>query len=396
MKLTWTLVENPIADADTPLIADLSRHQLTSASFRTSAQGGFADGQIGFGEVSERFIVNALDHWLARGVVATDGGGISAYEGYVAEIHATLNNQRIVRSIDTFANRVFLEYRYGGGACPKGQLCKGRAVAYESDISSSSTVTEWGIKEEWLDYSGKGALTSALATEAAQIRLRRTLRAKDYTHTLGATEKTSNNLSLVLWGYYTTTQWRKTNVPVRTATDVGTIVAHSISPTTYGNKAPLLSTDHSQVGTIGVTRKWSTDSRPVWLMDYIQGVIAEGDADGREIQFQVWDNRMPFLVSRSNQPRYFIRHDDPRVWDANRRLVPLYLVRAGGFAVSENTPESVNPFSDILQRPRATFIEHTEYDDITETLTIPNGQQVISPERLLARARRILRRKSVD
>lgn len=375
-----------------PLIADFSRHQLTSASFRTTAQGGFADGQIGFGEVSERFITNALDSWLARGVIATDGGGISAYEGYVAEIHATLNNQTIVRSMDTFANKVFLDYRYGGGTCPKGTLCKGRATALESDIASSTTTTQWGIKEEWLDYSGRGTMASALATTAAQIRLKRTLRAKEYTHTLGNYQKTPNSLSLVLWGWYTTLQWRKQTIPIRKLLDVGAIVRRAIG-SGYGNKAPLLNTDHSQIATIGVTRTWNTDARPLWLMDFIQGAIADGDADARELQFQVWENRMPFLTQRSNQPRYFIRHDDTRVWDANRCLIPLYRVRAGGFAVSENTPESTNPFSEIWQRPRATFIDYTEYDDIQETLNIPYSEQVISPERLLARARRVLRAK---
>lgn len=393
MKLTWTLVENPVADSEMPLIADLSRHELTSASFRTTAQGGFADGQIGFGEVSERFIVNALDTWLARGVVATDGGGASAYEGYVAEIHATINNQTIVRSIDTFANRVFVEYKWGGGACPKGTLCKGRAVAYESDISSSNTVTQWGIKEEWIDYSGRGAMTSALATEVAQLRLKRTLRAKEYAHALGNKDNAPNSLSLVLWGWYTTLQWRKQSIPIRKLVDVAEIVRRSIGVQTYGNKAPLLNTERSQIADIGATRTWNTDARVIWLMDFIQGAIAEGDADGRELQFQVWDNRIPYLMQRSDQPRYFIRDDDTRVWDANRCLVPLYRVRAGGFAVAENTPESINPFSEIWQRPRATFIDHTEYDDIQETLHIPYSEQVVTPERLLARARRVLRKK---
>lgn len=390
MKLTWCLYENPVYDSTSPLVADLARHKLTGASFSTLAQGGFADGSLAFGEVSERFARNALENWLTKRVVATDGGGRIAYEGYVAQINATLNNTRMVRSIDPYANRLFVDYRYGGGSCPKGQTCKGRVQRNESNVAETITQTLYGIKEEWVDFSGYGVLTSGLATNIADIKLVGMLRARDYSFQISEPHKQPNELSLNLWGYYTTLQWRKQSRTFRKLTDIGTIVATAL---TSNSKAPFINGDQSQINTLSVTRKWNPEGRAMWLMDYIQGAIAEGDANGLQVEFQIWENRMPYLKSRSTAPRYFVRYDDMRVWDANRALIPPYMVRAGGFMISENMLESGIPFGDVTQRAHASYVERTTYDDIAEQLNVPHSGQLPTAERLLARARRLARRK---
>ena len=62
--------------------------------------------------------------------------------------------------------------------------------------------------------------------------------------------------------------------------------------------------------------------------------------------------------------------------------------------VSENQNETGNPLDDTMQRPRASFIDRAVYDDLTEKLSVPHSGDVITPERLLARARVVARKHS--
>ncbi len=389
-SLTWQVHTNPFFDATSPLLFDFEHTDLEAAAFSTLAQGGFGDGQLTVKEPSPDFIRNAVDTWMMKRVVATDGAGRVAYEGFVAEIDARLNHHAYVRSIDAFSNRVRVAYKYQGqGSCPKGASCSGTQVVNEADVGTSLTQTEWGIKEDSVDITGFGIVPAAVALGAGKTFLRQSLRAHTIDFQLGSDEPTDNSITLTLWGYYSTLQWRTQNRSFRTLTDIGTIVATALS---WRTGVQFISTDQSNIQTVGTTIRYNINAKKMPYQDYIQGAILNGDTNAKQLFFQILEDRKPYLFPRPAATRYVANYDDSRIWDKDHKVVPPYLVRAGSYILPETMNESLDPVVDILTRPHASFVNTTHYDDISGKLSIPPAEQVVSPERLFARARRNYRR----
>jgi len=392
MRLVWCIADNPINNSTSPTLFDLSHADLSASQFSTLSQGGFADGTVAINNPSEQMIQRAVDTWFGKRIYATDGGGNIAYEGLIAEVSATINHTQFNRSLDNFVNRVFCSYKYGGGTCPKGATCKGSAVSPNPLTDTSiigDTTTTIGIKEEWIDITGVGVRSSAFAQAAADQFLRRSVRSRTDSFQLGAksTER-ENSLTLVLWGFYATLRWRKQSHKFKKSTEIGQIVKTAL---TSNSKAPFLSSDQSQIKNTGRSIKYNVDGKAVWLQDYIQAVLIDGDSNAKELFFQVWEDRMPYLTSRPSLPRYYTRSDSPRIWDSDRKLIPAYMVRAGGIVVNESANESTDPISDDIQRSRASFLDKTTYDDLNEQLTMHTANDLFTTERLLARARQTAR-----
>jgi hypothetical protein len=324
MKLQWYLHTNPIYNTASPLVFDFSHVELTTAQFSTFAQGGFGQGALEIGKPSEHLVQDAIDNWLTKRVIAVDPSGYIAYEGYIAEITATLGFHSFVRSIDEFANRCRVQYKWGGYPCPKGTLCKGLLTVEESSLGISTTQTQYGIKEKWVDLSGQGKMASSLATAAGTRVLKGAIRSREFDFQLGVgQEPQAPSLRLALWGYYTTLQWRKTTYGINTPTEIATIVKNilSVRANVSGNVEtvnPFINTDQSQVDATGTTTIINKEKKPTFSQDLIQAAIVPGDTNAKALFFQIWEDRMPYLTARPSAPRYYTRYDDTRIWDSNR------------------------------------------------------------------------------
>ena len=104
MKLHWVAYENPVYSSASSFWFDFSGIGLKESRFTTIAQGGFGDASIEIQEPSEGLIADWFDNGLTKRVVAWDGAGNMAWEGYVAEIEGTVGSHRYVRSIDSYCN----------------------------------------------------------------------------------------------------------------------------------------------------------------------------------------------------------------------------------------------------------------------------------------------------
>lgn len=394
MKLNWMVHENPVYNTASPMVFDLSHVELSTASFSTIAQGGFGKGALEIAHPTERLISNAVDGWLTKRVIAVDNSGRIAYEGYIAEIDATLGYHQFTRSVDQFANRVWVDYKWAGGACPKGSTCKGRTHKDESDVAATTTQTQYGVKERWVDISGQGILTLSLANATAIVTIKGALHSRQNEYELGlGQERPANSLRLTLWGYYSTLQWRKTTYGNDTDIDISRFVKNTLSARINVNSItenvnPFINTDQSQIDSAGRNITLNKERKPTYPQDLISASLIEGDSSGKEMYFQIWEDRVPYLSTRPSVPRYYSRYDDNRMWDTNHGLIPAYMVRAGGFVVSENLPEITDPFEDAYQRSRTTFVDQTVWDDVHERLQIPKSNNLATVERMLARARR--------
>lgn len=405
-RLHWSLYQNPIYVSDSPLYLDLSEHyQLTQAQFSTYHIGGFGNGTLSIANPSVDDVRRAADEFLMKRVVATDGSGRIAYEGFVAEVDAVSGTHRYHRTMDGFANRLFAEYRYAGkhvtpirARCPRGAICKGRIQVNEGDVSTGTTQADLGIKEEWVDVRPNGILTPAIATVEGQSLIKEKLNSRAIDFNLDPNGEPQFSISLTLWGYWATLQFRKQTIYAKTNTEIKTIITNAL---TVGAKAQFLNTtDFSQMITTGTSVKFNTGSKPLWLQEYIQNLIANGDSSGKRLFFQIWENRRCFLITRPVVPRYQSINNEWRVFVRGRDagsgdgygVIPPHMVRAGGYIVAANADPSVDDYADVINRRYSSLIETTTYDDIAESLHIPAASEIeMSPERLLAAARKQLR-----
>lgn len=391
--LNWQLFNNPVYDATSAYFFDLNRTNITAASFSTIAQGGFGDANIEIDEPPARLIQMALDTFLMKRVAVFDGAGRMAYEGFIAEIDATLDNQRFIRSMDTFANRVYVNHKYKNGQgtpCAKGATCIGRQTVDEDDVATTQTQTEWGIKTATLDLNPQGHITIADATDVGELYLRSSLRASAVDFQQNVDEPQPNHISLGIWGYYATLQWNYQTRSYRTATEIATIVKGGLTAITVGgggltSSPQFISTDHSDIATTGRTIKYNIQRKWMTFMDYIQGALVEGNSDARRLFFQILENRRPYLFARPAAARYYVTNGLDRVWNEQHTVIPPYMMRAGGYIATENFNESFDPISDIRTRRHVSHVDRTFYDDMTGRLSIPPPENIISPERLLAR-----------
>ena len=391
-RLTWYLAANPVYDSSTAYIRDLSRLMPSQATFSTLADAGFADGTLQFDNVPTALLEEIYDNWLAKRVVAVDGAGNIAYEGFIAEIAINRGYHTYNQTIDALTNRVFVEYTYAGGTCPSGGTCYGRAQRNETDVDSTATTqTTIGIKEEWLDASSVGIISSTVANAIGDKRLLERIRQRSNSFTLGiGASPQAQSVTLSLLGYYATLQWRKQTVKYTVATALETIISGAL---TTGSKAQFIDTANYTYVTTSRSVQYNTSAQPQWISDYIQDVIAAGDSSGRRLCFQVWENRIPYLSNRGTSPKYFTASGDWRIFNAGRGSVPAYMVRAGGYILADDMRAAIEENTDVALRRRASFVEETQYDAINDTLTIPPPSEQVNIERLLARARKQVRRK---
>ena len=391
-KLTWYLHQNPVYNSASPFMRNLSALMPSSAQFSTLADGGFSDGTLTLDNVSRALLEEIWETWLVKRVIAVDGAGNVAYEGFISEIEATRGYHTYNQTVDALANRVFVEYTYAGGSCPSGGTCYGRVQRNETDVlSTAQTQTTIGIKEEWLDATGVGVITTTVANAIGDRRLRERMYQRSNSFTLGGgADSAGTSVTLTLCGYYGTLQWRKQTVKYQVATAIETIVSGAL---TTGSKAQFIDTANYTYDTTSRTVQYNTSATPQWISDYIQDVIAAGDSSGKRLFFQVWENRKPYLVKRSSSPKYYTRSNDFRIYDANRGVVAPYMVRAGGYISTDDLRADLDEQSDVALRRRASLIEETHYDAINDVLTIPPPSEQVSIERLLARARKQVRRK---
>ncbi len=406
MLLNWRLHTNPIVNAASPVLLDFSdtAMEFSQARFATFAQGGYGDAGLAFQNPSNESVRDAAENWLMRRVFATDAQGRSVYEGFVAGVRASMGHHIYLRSMEQFANVVVGTFQWAGsytgyGKCPKGKTCPGRQYAYETDVDAygeddpygankvGTTMDLLGIKEEWIQV-GTGKISPVQALVTAKVKLRELLRKRGVD--IDTAQVQPNHIELILWGYYSTLKWRKQTVGYKKYVEIADIVRACL---TAGNRAPFISTDRSNITDTGRTTLFNPSHEPMWLQDQIQQAIVEGDVDGKQLYFQIWDDRKPYLAARATTPRYFSRSDDDRLFDASRYPVPDYLIHAGGEIVAENMDTGIDRYQDVLSRPYRGRIERTEYDDLREKVSLPAPSDVqITDERLLARAHALLLR----
>lgn len=400
MKLSWRLFKNPIADSDSPLWLDLDHVELQVAKFSTFAQGGFGDGQLVIKNPSDNLIQDLIDNGLMKRVTATDGAGNIAYEGFIGEIHAIMNHQTLLRSMDDFANRVIVRYQYTGGNCSKGATCGGQSVRNEYDILGTDTQTQLGIKERWYNITRKGKTATSSALAMANIFLNAGLRAQSTQFQLGDGTDRPNAINLVLWGYYATLQWQAQKLKIRTDTEIANIVRSAMTTKTnpsalYTQPAQFINTDEDEnIEDTGVDIKFNREGNYMPLQDYIQSVIQEGNSNGYECSFQIWEERKPYLYARPSVAKYYSNYDHSLIYNNKRRPIPLYMVRAGGFVRYENLNETTDPIADIRKFKRAALVYATTYDDLKETLTITPPDELVTPDTATIRGMRQLKHKN--
>ncbi len=385
MRLRYDLFNNPIADTNSAFVLNLNKFAITQATIGSIADGGFGAATLTLEGIPQGTIEDALNGWIAKRVTATDGAGNVAYEGLITEIDVQTEYGDWQRILDPLANRVFISYSYAGSPCARGATCTGREQRNESNVDSTlNTQTTIGIKEEWLDATSSGVITAAQADKIGDDYIRSSVQTLkgSFSGGQGASPQTVQ-MTLTMVGYYATLQWRKQTATSAVAKDIASIVKGALN---VGSKAPFLNSDQTQITTVGRSIKYNTGATPTWVQDYIKDVTKGGDSSGNRLFFQVWQNRQPYLLSRSTAPRYFVKRGDPKIYNSSGAPMEPWLVRAGGYVQVQSLNAAIDEKSDVALKARASLIEQTTYDDIAGTLSIPPPQDVQTTDLLMSRA----------
>lgn len=391
-KLEWNLYANPIYNSTSPLERNLSRMGPTEATFSTSADGGFAGGTLAFENVSAGVLDLAFNDWIMKRVTATDSAGVVAYEGFVGEIEVSYGYHTYTRSMDPFFNRAWVVYSTSGSTCPGGGTCEKRLTVNETDIDSTyASQGVIGIKEEWIDY-GPDLTTSTLATRKGKQEMSKVLKPMFANLQLGrGASPAGNALTLTLYSAWATLGWRKTTAKAQVATAIHTLLGTGL---TSGTPAQyIVTSDLTRLDSTGQSITYNVDSTPLWLQDWILGALTGGDSAGRRLFFQIAAGRIPVLYSRKTAPAYFSRHGEWRVLNADRGVIPPYLVQAGGYIQADDLTANLDEPTDVIGRTRVSLIEETNYDAINDVLDIPPPSSLLDTRRLAARQYRRGRQK---
>lgn len=388
--LTWDLYANPIGVPSTPWERNLSRLNVTEATFGTIADGGFGQATLSFDKVSLGLMEEALNDWKMKRVVVSDSAGNIPYEGFIAEINATYGHHVYTWSIDPFFNRAIVVY----DTTVKGATVSKREFVNETDIDATySSQTSLGIKEEWLDYPF-GVTIATQANAYGKQRMKRVLKPLMSSLHLGTgSAMAENNLTLTIMGAYGTLLWRKTTAKATSATEIATLLATDLTSGTYAQY--LTTSDLTQLATTGRSVTYNTHSSPIRLQDWIHGLLTGGDNAGRRLFFQVGAGRIPVLYSRRTAPVYFSQGKDWRILNSDRGVIPTYMVAAGGYVQADDLTDNLDEPSDVIGRVRASLIEQTQYDALTDSLDIDPPADLTDTRRLLARYARQSRKRAL-
>lgn len=392
MKLAWRLYSNPVADPTSPLYLDLTGRRLpiTQARFSTLALGGYGDGSLTISNpgLSDALMQDALANWLTKRIVASDGSGFVAFEGYISEVHVQRGYHTYVKSVDPLANYVWIEHQQNDSLHPGATRYAREPVQPDSTISTQS---KYGIKERWENVESDGLVSQNQAQLLGQQYLALYNEPKMHSYTIGGTLQ-APSISLSLLGYWSTLSWRKQTNKFNAFTDVATIIK-TVLQQSGGIYAQFLDTTAaglSGIASTGRTITYNTGSTPTLTQDFVIDTIKYGNANGRQLFFQVWENRKAYLTTRNTSAKIYTRSDDDRVWDNNHQPVPKYKVRAGDIVLAENTSASIDALADIINHPYASLIDTAIYDAIADRLDIPAPNALVDPALLMSRARRRL------
>lgn len=377
--LDWTLFNNPVLSDGQVYLPLSSRFEVSEASFGTTAVGGFADATLTLRDVPEAVLLDAVgsgtNNWLMKELRVHDAQGVRAYEGIVAEVSAQRGRHRYNRSLTNLYNRARVEY------WQPDPLHAGKRRQGLLQLNDAPSQALYGIKEYRLDLTQEGTLTQAQATARGSEFLELSRLPQSFSldmgvgdldaETLGA--ETRNELQLKCWGYWATFKWRYTNFRVRTARDLSAIFykpGNNLSLFTLylnGYYAQFVNrSDFTQLANCQISIVYNSTGSLQTMQDYILALMKYGDANLRRANFQLWENRTPYLAVRSTAAQVYTRSDDGRVWSVNHTPLPAYLARAGGYVIAEDYQGSLDDYSgDVKSDPRAQFMDATTYNDLT-------------------------------
>lgn len=353
MQLSWDLFNNPVTENNN-LFLDLSaRHGdlMSAANFSTLLDAGFGPAQISLDNPPRSLVLEAVNNWMTKRLLVTDGAGSKVYEGFVAEISGADGYHVYNPRLGGLVNRAYVVFRQVKNS-GKGQK---RVRATVNDTASQA---RYGIFSQRQIIEHHGVMGTGQANRWGQTFLKQhRLRKRPQ-----RTTTSQRRLDLTLWGYKSSLSFQEMFLRVRKQKDLGWIATRILQG---GACQYLNTTDTSRIATIGFTARYKTGGDWKTPGEMLDDIASYGDNNYNMIFAQVWEDRILTFAARPTTVGFIARSDDARVWDAGRALTMPWLVRAGEYMLAEDFPAPLEPVSDIDSDGRAVLIRETQYDDVS-------------------------------
>lgn len=399
MNLHWLILDNVLTSNN--LVYDTARlvrggdapGRITAASFQTLATAGYGPGQLNFSGMPKAFIYNAIQNYLLNRVQAWDGGGHLAYEGFIAEIRATVDHYTYEVTTDNFVSQVRVKWTEADTQRGSGTRDNSTTVpnSIQKNAQATAAQAKYCIKEEDMDLTvsgggSYGVIDRTQALQAAQTYLAELINpiAPHYQYK-PETSPPERTIEFTLWGYASTLNFQQDNTAIKPQRkDIGAVVKTLLQ--TSHNQF-IATSDLTGIATVGTQVLYNTTGNWKRLQDMISELTQVGAPSFNRILFQVWEQRKPYIFVAPSSAGYFTRSDSAQVWSGQHAALYPWRVRAGQYMVAEDFPAPVLKYATVASDPRAYLIESTNYDDLTGAWDAA-PQKKLDTKRFLGRLKR--------
>lgn len=214
-------------------------------------------------------------------------GGLITWEGLVYEIDYTYSDRRgntttRRRSLDTLRNYLTGVYTDSDGV-----------TQYTSAASKAQSIARYGRYEDYVSVDRLG-LTAAERMRDTKLKEL----SWPWAHTIG-TGQGGSELTIMLAGYIFTGNWRHATSADGATGNISTWISNLITA-----DCPFLRVGSISTNTIQVTRSLPDKVR---VMDLIQNLTEQGDANGNPWRFYVDKGRRAHYGQIDTTPQYYLR-----------------------------------------------------------------------------------------
>lgn len=320
------------------------------------ANGGYKAASIGM-TMRQDDIEDWLEYGLERHIVVYNEGGIIVWEGFVNDITADIGGLNIMRGpVMNVANKVAIVYSTVDTSVTPPAVGVRAKTAYNSDTASQA---KYGIIEKVLSCGGS---TDALATVIRDTFLAENAE-PETTQTINLGVGGGLSITLNCLGY---SEWLNAYTYNSTTTGTTTLSVR-LQAVLTADPNGIISTDYSKItaNTLSIPAYVNDDNL---ALDYINGLVASGDAAFNRYTFGVYANqRAEYTVMPTAQEYTWHLADGGGLSTPyGRNIEPWDVLPAKWIFIPDFMIGRVPTSTNLRDDPRYMFIESL-------TFTAPYG-----------------------
>ncbi len=381
--------------------------------FGTNAFGGYADCSFTLKLPVNQLVAIIVGLGLPQGVGSRlrviDPYGVVCYQGMIYAVSLRMGNETMARGLDNMFNCVRVDY-----SVPGLRQNSNQRVFYDDAASRAL----YGKKVARVELPGSYGTTTPAPLGAARRFIKQHRKPREPEARVKGGEALDLALAVTCVGMVTPgLEWRYAyNAGNAEQVDTARVIKDMLGANpiaegsanahrgpsgsswveqldtgkTLGYGQQYIATDFSNIKDSGTTIERNSGSGSPRI-DIVKQAASAGSVNDRRMLFQVWENTTGNVEHEGKGLAYFREMSEvrpfqsgyrgyydnahvPEVFDKNQARIPLWRVRAGDWITTLGiVPNALAP--TIYDDPRCFWIEETDFDVDTQTLTLSSTDE---------------------